>query len=323
MELPCLILIILCVIAHAAGECAVERNERWKSGHVIKQLMSMTISGNNVKSDANPLIALRLVRQNRPLKEVKIFQQLRRSVAIALYKGLPLELEEAALDLMAFKAACQDPMDFYGHHKNVNLVKAVADKLLATLGKSANAQTPLFSDRGIAFGTLALCLENYDFPQNALNQLLQFNNYDQQLNTVPTDTLSLAILASTCLERRVRISVPHKTPGLESFLKSAVKKVLSQVHSSGIIGNLDSTAIAVQALVLNWRYYPKGAFDCMPSIHKLLHEITQKSFKNTLVASQVAMTLAGKTYMDINKPACHPKVLLDENVTPDTLDVNV
>ncbi|XP_062895851.1 cobalamin binding intrinsic factor-like, partial [Mobula hypostoma] len=130
------------------------------------------------------------------------------------------------------------------------------------------------------------------------------------------DTGAVATLALWCVRDRNRaLSVS----AVARSLRILVDRLLSEVRPDGLIGNVYSTGLAVQALSLIQDLIPAGSWNCSRSLERLLLSAKDGSLKNPQAASQVTPSLEGRTYLDVGAIDCREdqsNLTLPDTTTP-------
>ncbi|XP_069776078.1 transcobalamin-1-like [Narcine bancroftii] len=113
------------------------------------------------------------------------------------------------------------------------------------------------------------------------------------------DTGAVSILALMC----VHISDPvFLVEPILLSLQRLKDHILSAVTSDGLIGNLYSTGLGVQALSVIGHIVPEGSWNCSLSLKRLLDD--PSALANPQAASQVTPSLEGRTYLDVGRMDC-------------------
>ncbi|XP_039623452.1 transcobalamin-1-like [Polypterus senegalus] len=118
--------------------------------------------------------------------------------------------------------------------------------------------------------------------------------------TFSVDTGSVAVLALTCLKQFKTIQA---FPTLQSRIESTIRKLIAKIQQhkqeNGIIGNLYSTGLAAQALIVN-----QVNFNCNKTIKTILAQVSSGAFDNPMTASQIVPFLGGYTYLNVSSLKC-------------------
>uniref|UniRef100_A0ACB8G3P8 Uncharacterized protein n=1 Tax=Sphaerodactylus townsendi TaxID=933632 RepID=A0ACB8G3P8_9SAUR len=112
-------------------------------------------------------------------------------------------------------------------------------------------------------------------------------------------TGAVASLALTCVSEMSKIQQSEFVTVIEEALTKITKQILGEQHSNGIIGNIYSTGLAMQALSVTSKFYNPGAWDRVKTTKEVLKEISLGAFNIPAAAAQILPSLVGKTYLDV------------------------
>lgn len=94
-------------------------------------------------------------------------------------------------------------------------------------------------------------------------------------------------------------------------LTKVVENISARIGDSGLIGDIYSTGLAMQALSVTPKQ-PNKKWDCKKTMDAILDEIKQGKFHNPMSIAQILPSLNGKTYLDVPHMSCSP----DHEVQP-------
>ncbi|XP_075401774.1 cobalamin binding intrinsic factor [Tenrec ecaudatus] len=210
-----------------------------------------------------------------------------------------LTLGQLALSIMALTSSCRDPG---------NRVPLLQRQMENWAPSSPDVEASSFY--GPSLAVLALCQKN---PEATLPIAARFAK-SLLVNTSPfnVDTGAIATLALTCMYNKIPIGSEEGYRALfGQVLKSTVEDISMRINDSGIIGDIYSTGLAMQALSAT-PVQPNKAWDCQKTMDTMLAEIKQGKFHNPMAIAQILPSLKGKTYLDVPHVTCGP----DHEVQP-------
>ncbi|XP_034884833.1 cobalamin binding intrinsic factor [Mirounga angustirostris] len=204
-----------------------------------------------------------------------------------------LTIGQLALTIMALNSSCRDPG---------NKVSILQRQMETWPPSSPRAPASTFY--GPSLAVLALCQEN---PETALPIAARFAKY-LRFSSSPfnTDTGAMATLALTCMYNRIPEGSEEGYRILFSrVLEEAVKNISMRIKDNGIIGDIYSTGLAMQALSVTPKQ-PNKEWNCQKTMDTILKEIEQGKFHNPMSIAQILPSLKGKTYLDVPHVSCSP-----------------
>ncbi|KAL8182796.1 UNVERIFIED_CONTAM: hypothetical protein K2H54_001403 [Gekko kuhli] len=213
---------------------------------------------------------------------------------------------KVALYLLALQSSCENPEDVTTPQNTVNLVHILEEKTKEEINYFHHYGTPKTTYYQLALDTLALCVgESLDteeasiiLAKAALANDLEFGGY------FSVDTGAVASLALTCVREMSKTQQRELMAVIEEALARMSKQMLGEQRSNGIIGNIYSTGLAMQALSVTSQFYSTEAWSCVKTKEEVLHEISLGAFNIPAAAAQILPSLVGKTYLDVRKPTC-------------------
>ncbi|XP_034501105.1 cobalamin binding intrinsic factor [Ailuropoda melanoleuca] len=204
-----------------------------------------------------------------------------------------LTIGQLALTIMALNSSCKDPG---------NKVSILQRQMETWPPSSPDAPAPTFY--GPSLAVLALCQEN---PKTALPiaarfaKILRFSSSPFNM-----DTGAMATLALTCMYNKIPEGSEEGYRILFSqVLEEAVKNISLRIKDNGIIGNIYSTGLAMQALSVTPKQ-PNKEWNCQKTTDTILTEIKHGKFHNPMSIAQILPSLKGKTYLDVPHVSCSP-----------------
>ncbi|KAG3284956.1 cobalamin binding intrinsic factor [Urocitellus parryii] len=200
---------------------------------------------------------------------------------------------QLALTIMALTSSCRDP------GSKVSVLQKQMEKWAPS---SPNDQVTAFYGPSLAI--LALCQKNSEstlpiavrFAKTLLSNTSPFN----------VDTGAVATLALTCMYNKIPVGSDESYRALfGQVLKNIVENISNQIKDNGIIGDIYSTGLAMQALSVTPEQ-PNKKWDCEKTMNIILDEIKQGKFQNPMSIAQILPSLKGKTYLDVPQVTCGP-----------------
>ncbi|XP_008583020.1 PREDICTED: gastric intrinsic factor [Galeopterus variegatus] len=210
-----------------------------------------------------------------------------------------LTIGQLALTIMALTSSCQDPE---------NEVSSLQSQMENWAPSSSNAEATAFYGPSLAI--LALCQKN---PEATLTTAVRFAK-TLLANSSPfnVDTGAVATLALTCMYNKISVGSGESYRALfGQVLKDIVENISTRIKDNGIIGDIYSTGLAMQALSVTPEQ-PDKEWDCQKTMDTILYETEQGKFKNPMSIAQILPSLKGKTYLDVPQVTCSTVVVLEE-----------
>lgn len=217
--------------------------------------------------------------------------------------GADLTSGQLALTIMALTSSCRD---------SGSKVSILKEKMENWEPSSPGAEASAFYGPSLAI--LALCQKNSEatlpvavrFAKTLMRESSPFN----------VDTAAVATLALTCMYNRIPVGSQENYRDLfGEVLKDLVDNIGFRIKADGIIGDIYSTGLAMQALSVTPEQ-PSTEWDCEKTINKILNEIKQGKFQNPMSIAQILPSMKGKTYLDVPQVICGP----DHEVPPTLTD---
>ncbi|MBZ3879446.1 Gastric intrinsic factor [Sciurus carolinensis] len=206
---------------------------------------------------------------------------------------------QLALTIMALTSSCRDPG---------TKVSVLQRQMENWAPSSPSDQVTAFYGPSLAI--LALCQKNSEttlpiavrFAKTLLSNTSPFN----------VDTGAVAALALTCMYNKIPVGSEESYRVLfGQVLKHIVENISLRIKDNGIIGDIYSTGLAMQALSVTPEQ-PNKKWDCEKTMDIILDEIKQGKFQNPMSIAQILPSLKGKTYLDVPQVTCGP----DHEVQP-------
>ncbi|XP_050192510.1 cobalamin binding intrinsic factor-like [Myiozetetes cayanensis] len=205
---------------------------------------------------------------------------------------------QVALYVLALLSSCQDPRQVHALGQTINMISILqqkTDEEMAELEDKGHSKTTLFS---VSLDATALCLaraDGYQGPAVALaKEMLSPNSH------ITVDTRAVATLALVCAHDSV------EDPEVRDLLREAVWTVTNdfldeQEERKGMIGNIYSMGLALQALEASRDFYAPRDWDCAQAFAV----VTNHTFELPMAIAQVLPALVGTSYLDAAMLSCN------------------
>ncbi|EHA98776.1 Gastric intrinsic factor [Heterocephalus glaber] len=206
---------------------------------------------------------------------------------------------QVALTIMALNSSCRNPG---------SKVSDLQREMESWSPPAPREEATAFYSPGLAI--LALCQKNSE----ATLPIATIFAKALLANTSPfhVGTGAVATLALTCMYNKTPVGSGDSYRNLFSqVLKRIVENISMRIKDNGIIGNIYSTGLAMQALSVT-PVQPAKKWDCEQTMTIVLDEIKQRKFQNPMSIAQILPSLKGKTYLDVPHMTCRG----DQGVPP-------
>ncbi|KAM6465620.1 cobalamin binding intrinsic factor-like [Liasis olivaceus] len=302
MFLFTIILCAFCVTNTASissGICSVPSDHRW----LVRGIQTQLENWASLQSQPDPsvLIALNLAEDHNLSVITQLVRQIKETAGTEMSSG------KVALYVLALRSSCQNPTDVSTPEKHVNLVQVLEKKTKEEIKHIHTTGTPKTTYYQLALDTLALCVENSPELETAATALAKaaLANSFQLQGRFSVDTAAMASLALFCVyEGRVSSQQSKLTGTIQNALALITKQILDEQQNNGILGNIHSTGLAMQALSVTSEFDTADPWNCEKTIKEVLHQVTAGAFSRPAAASQILPSLAGKTYLDVRGLTC-------------------
>ncbi|XP_048340506.1 cobalamin binding intrinsic factor [Sphaerodactylus townsendi] len=268
---------------------------------LVTELQTQLVNSVILQSSPDPsvLIALNLAEALDPHVKMQLIEKIKETVVEKNTKEMTSG--KVALYVLALQSSCENPDDVTTPENTVNLVSVLEEKTKEEITHFDDYGTLKTTYYQLALDILALCVENsldvedasVILAKAALANELEFGGY------FSVDTGAVASLALTCVSEMSKIQQSEFVTVIEEALTKITKQILGEQHSNGIIGNIYSTGLAMQALSVTSKFYNPGAWDRVKTTKEVLKEISLGAFNIPAAAAQILPSLVGKTYLDV------------------------
>lgn len=223
-----------------------------------------------------------------------------------------------ALYLLALRANCE----FIGSRKGDRLVsqlKRFLEDEKKAIGHDHEGQLRT-SYYQYSLSTLALCVHQKRVHDSVVGKLLYAVEHDHLIyqGHLSVDTAAMAGLAFTCLDR---FSFnPDLRPRITTAIKTVREKILKAQTPEGYFGNLYSTPLALQFLMVSPAPGVELGTACLRAGASLQTSLRGGAFQNPMMISQLLPVLNHKTYLDLIFPNCQaPRVMVPAVEVPSSV----
>ncbi|XP_063145209.1 cobalamin binding intrinsic factor-like [Candoia aspera] len=294
------ILCVFCTVTNAAsissGTCSVPSDQQWLVRGIQTQLENW--ASLQSKPDPSVLMALNLAEGDSRSAIKKLVWLIKETAGTEMTSG------KVALNVLALRSSCQDPTDVCTPEDNVNLVQILEKKTKEEIQNIDTSGTPKTTYYQLALDTLALCVERSPelgtaaiyLAQAALDDKFKFQG------RFSVDTGAMASLALFSVYEGSQQSNLKQT--IQDALARITKQILNEEQDSGILGNIYSTGLAMQALNVTSEFQSAGEWNCPKTLKEVLREVTEGAFSSPAAAAQILPSLVGKTYLDVRGITC-------------------
>ncbi|XP_068800269.1 cobalamin binding intrinsic factor isoform X2 [Struthio camelus] len=201
---------------------------------------------------------------------------------------------ELALYTLAFLSSCQSPRQVQALGHTVDLLRLLQEKTDKEVAYLEVEDTPQTTFYQVSLDVLALCLEGTGSYEVAAVILAKEVLSPQ--SGLSVDTRAVAALALTCAYGQAAAAGLSE---VRDLLRDAVTEVANtfldeQEQGNGLIGNIYSMGLALQALTATAAFYAPREWDCAQAFSVVL----QHQFQQPVAIAQVLPALLGRTYLD-------------------------
>ncbi|XP_058850761.1 transcobalamin-2-like [Acipenser ruthenus] len=205
-----------------------------------------------------------------------------------------------ALQALALRAACADPITATLNDKTV--LQHLKQQLHHEKEHIANSNRPLTNYYQYSLGVLSLCVNGVRLNPHVIHKLTEAQKHSAFLHkdSASVDTEAMAGLAFQCLKDSAELYDARLNEHVQHALGAVKAELVKAQDEKGLIGNVFSTPLAVQALLA----MNSAASQCSTAVETLVTEMSLGTFHNPMAISQLLPVLHQKTYLDISKMDC-------------------
>ncbi|NXR84581.1 IF factor, partial [Pycnonotus jocosus] len=304
-----LLALVGCTATEGCGECQppMEKQERPWIGHripvtsplfpvasqdTVSQLLQRLEGSVNLQEAANPsvLLAMNLAGGDSDGAVHKwLLQEIKEEAVRRAQKDMPSG--QVALHVLALLSSCQDPQRVHALDQTLDLIRVLqqkTDEEMAKLEAEGIPKTTLYS---VGLDTLALCLAEASGAQGPSVALAkQVLSSENQLSV---DTQAVVALALACVYNYVELQDVRDL--LQEALWTVSNSFLDeQKKGNGMIGDIYSMGLALQALEATRKFYAPRNWDCAQAFSV----VYAHDYQHPMAIAQVLPALVGRSYLD-------------------------
>ncbi|XP_042641130.1 cobalamin binding intrinsic factor [Tyto alba] len=265
--------------------------------HLVSKMLRHLEDSVNVDEPPNPsvLLAMNLARATGTSTHKELLQEIEKEAVKRAQKDMPSG--EVALYVLALLSSCQNPRHVQALGQSVDLLRVLQQKMdeeMASLEAEGIPKTTLYS---VSLDTLALCLARAGGYQGASVVLAKrVLNPDIHLSV---DTRAVAALAMACAYGHTDLH------DVRDLLREALSVVTNgfldeQEKGHGVIGNIYSTGLALQALEATGEFYAPREWDCAQAFSM----VYSHDYQQPMAIAQVLPALVGRSYLEAASLNC-------------------
>ncbi|XP_002196005.6 cobalamin binding intrinsic factor [Taeniopygia guttata] len=199
---------------------------------------------------------------------------------------------QVALHVLALLSSCQDPQHVHALEQTLDLIRVLQQKTDEEMAKLEADGIPKTTLYNVGVDTLALCLAEAggaQGPSVALaKQVLSPESH------ISVDTQAMVALALACVYNYVELQ------DVQDLLREALRTVSNsfldeQEKRNGMIGNIYSMGLALQALEATRKFYAPRKWDCAQAFSV----VCTHDYQQPMAIAQVLPSLVGRSYLDV------------------------
>ncbi|XP_072720770.1 cobalamin binding intrinsic factor [Ciconia boyciana] len=258
--------------------------------HLVLEMVQRLEESVSVQEPPNPsvLLALNLAGATDSTTYKWLLQEIQEEAVKRAQKDMTSG--EVALYVLALLSSCRDPRHVEALGQTVDLLRVLQQKTdveVAHLEVEGIPKTTLYS---VSLDTLGLCLTGVGNYQKAAVLLAkQVLNAKKHLSV---DTRAVAVLALVCTYNRTEQQNVQKL--LWKALSTVTKDFLNkQEKNDGMIGNIYSMGLALQALEATAKFYAPRKWDCAQAFSV----VYRHDYRQPMAIAQVLPALVGRSYL--------------------------
>ncbi|XP_041079285.1 transcobalamin-2 [Polyodon spathula] len=205
-----------------------------------------------------------------------------------------------ALYALTLQAACIDPSTATLNDKKV--LQHLKLQLHHEKQHIASFKRPLTNYYQYSLGVLSLCVNGVRLNPHVIHKLTEAEKHGAFLHkdSASVDTQAMAGLAFQCLKDSAKFYDALLNKHVQHTLEALEAELVKAQDEKGLIGNVFSTPLAIQALMA----MNSVATQCSTVMETLEAEMSLGTFHNPMAISQLLPVLHQKTYLDISKMDC-------------------
>ncbi|XP_069713188.1 cobalamin binding intrinsic factor [Phaenicophaeus curvirostris] len=216
---------------------------------------------------------------------------------------------QVALYVLALLSSCENPRQVHAFSHTVDLISILqkkTDEEVTSLEVNGVPKTTLFS---VSLDILGLCLAQAGGYEEAAVALAK-KMLDPEERRRSVDTNAVATLALTCTYEHTDISNLRDLLS-ETLLVVTTGFLNEQEKNDGMIGNIYSMGLVLQALEATREFYAPRKWNCAQAFSV----VYKHDFTLPMAIAQVLPALVGKSYLDASKVACAHSASIEVHYT--------
>ncbi|CAM9488039.1 unnamed protein product [Bubo scandiacus] len=290
------------------------------SHHVVSKMLRHL--EDSVKTDEPPnpsvLLAMNLAGATGSITHKQLLQEIEKEAVKRAQKDMTSG--EVALYVLALISSCENPRHVQALGQSIDLLRILQEKTdeeVASLEVEGIPKTTLYS---VSLDALSLCLTKAGGYQGASVILAKrVLSPDSHLDV---DTRAVAALAMACAHSHTDLHDVREL--LWEALSTVTNGFLDeQEKGHGMIGNIYSTGLALQALQATGKFYAPREWDCAQAFSV----VYKHDYQLPIAIAQVLPALVGRSYLEAASLDCaaktsmYPSLQLSLSPNPGTTGV--
>ncbi|XP_074697938.1 cobalamin binding intrinsic factor [Strix aluco] len=267
------------------------------SHHVVSKMLRHL--EDSVKTDEPPnpsvLLAMNLAGATGSITHKQLLHEIEKEAVKRAQKDMTSG--EVALYVLALISSCENPQHVQALGQNIDLLRILQEKTdeeVASLEVEGIPKTTLYS---VSLDALSLCLTKAGGYQGASVILAKrVLSPDSHLDV---DTHAVAALAMACAYSHTDLRDVREL--LWEALSTVTNGFLDeQEKGHGMIGNIYSTGLALQALQATGKFYAPREWDCAQAFSV----VYKHDYQLPIAIAQVLPALVGRSYLEAASLDC-------------------
>ncbi|XP_074023453.1 cobalamin binding intrinsic factor-like [Numenius arquata] len=264
---------------------------------LVSELLQRLEDSVNMKEPPNPsvLLAMNLAGATDGGTHKWLLQEIKEEAVKKAHKDMTSG--QVALSVLALLSSCQNPQHVHALGQTVDLLHILEKKTeeeMASMDVDGVPKTTLYS---LSLDTLGLCLGRTGHYEEASMALAK--QVLSPSSRLSVDTRAVAALAMACTYDQTDLG------DLRDLLWEAVSVVADgfldeQENRDGMMGNIYSMGLALQALGSTEKFYAPREWDCAQAFSV----VYSHDYRQPMAIAQVLPALVGKSYLEAASLNC-------------------
>ncbi|XP_009879732.1 PREDICTED: gastric intrinsic factor [Charadrius vociferus] len=283
--------VLLALVGSAAAHSCVAPDK------LVSEMLQRLEDSVNMDEPPNPsvLLAMNLAGATNSSTHKWLLQEIKEEAVKRAQKDMTSG--QVALYLLALLSSCQDPKHVQALGKTVDLLHILQEKTeeeMTSLEETGVPKTTLYS---MSLDTLGLCLERASGYKKASIALAK--QVLSPANHLSVDTRAVAAMALACTYNQTDLH------DLRHLLWDTLSEVTNsfldeQEKRDGMMGNIYSMGLALQALGSTKMFYAPREWDCAQAFSV----VYDHDYRQPMAIAQVLPALVGKSYLEAASLKC-------------------